>query len=148
MNSNYEQWKLVILGYPLEVKENNSSADQWTSTYSFRSGSDLVLSAWQTTPDSLQQKADDGLYRLTTITFTLKTKPESWWLRFDFQCKFSFFPILASTHSNTFPIYQIFISKVHSPLFPRKTNGILIKWYMQMITGGESSLPHAVGCGF
>ncbi len=41
----------------MEVKENNSSAGEWPSTY------------------SLQQKADDGLYRLTTITF-----------------KFSFFP--------------------------------------------------------
>ncbi len=43
----------------LEVKENNSSAGEWLSTY------------------SLQQKADDGLYRLTVITF-----------------KFSFFPIV------------------------------------------------------
>ncbi len=41
----------------MEVKENNSFAGEWPSTH------------------SLQQKADDGLYRLTTITF-----------------KFSFFP--------------------------------------------------------
>ena len=41
----------------MEVKENNPSAGEWLSTY------------------SLQQKADDCLYRLTTIT-----------------SKFSFFP--------------------------------------------------------
>ena len=35
----------------MEVKENNSSTGEWPSTY------------------SLQQKTDDGLYRLTIITF-------------------------------------------------------------------------------
>ncbi len=63
-NGNEVLWHNLVAtrDYVLEVKENNSSAGEWPSTY------------------SLQQKADDGLYRLTTITF-----------------KLSFFPIIVVT---------------------------------------------------
>ena len=57
----------LALGLPMEVKENNSSTGEWPSAY------------------SLQQKADDGLYRLTTITV-----------------KFSFFPIVRSISDDSF----------------------------------------------
>ncbi len=52
-----DAWQMIVKHLTMEVKGNNSSADEWPSTY------------------SLQQNADDGLYRLMTITF-----------------KFSFFP--------------------------------------------------------
>ncbi len=50
------------LSESMEVKEKNSSASEWPSTY------------------SLQQKADDGLYRLTGITFKFSFFPNAQYL--------------------------------------------------------------------